>query len=493
MTPEVTLMRILPAVEALLKETVNGALSAEAPTTLYALEAQTQRVLPRIGQVVLQALASAQGSGLAGPTRLCGCGEQQHYHDQARPLSVQTSVGEIRLRVRAYYRCGACGATSYPLDEQLGLGLAGRMSRYLQEQCGWLLALLPGRVGCATLERFGWPAISPSHLRVQAEALGEELDQLQQARVAQLQAAVAGPTTHVALRQPAQSSRVYAAPDGLKYCTTERDPQTGKLVWREFKAAAVYEGDPQAVVVTPTRPGHRPPLRQRLQDWLATPTSTETMLLADHAVRITYVAQTGSYAQFGQALWAELYERGVGTTVSDLAVVADGSPHLDGVVDRELRVPGVQVTRILDQPHAQAHLWAVSKTVFGEGSPAGVRWVQAPLQALDRGQVDLVCAALEDLACAHAARTPEGADKARKAATYFADRAAQLAYPTFLAQGYQVGSGLAESACKRFGTDRMKGAGMRWTIPGAQQVATLRMLLLSDRWQEVSALCSNTA
>jgi len=32
----------------------------------------------------------------------------------------------------------------------------------------------------------------------------------------------------------------------------------------------------------------------------------------------------------------------------------------------------------------------------------------------------------------------------------------------------------------------MKGSGMRWNVPGAQPVATLRMLLLSDRWQEVS-------
>jgi hypothetical protein len=56
-----------------------------------------------------------------------------------------------------------------------------------------------------------------------------------------------------------------------------------------------------------------------------------------------------------------------------------------------------------------------------------------------------------------------------------------------------MGSGLAESACKRFGTDRIKGAGMCWTIPGAQKVATLRVLLLSDRWQDVTALCFNTA
>ena len=39
----------------------------------------------------------------------------------------------------------------------------------------------------------------------------------------------------------------------------------------------------------------------------------------------------------------------------------------------------------------------------------------------------------------------------------------------------------------------MKAAGMRWTVSGAQQVATLRMLLLSDRWREVSDLCRRVA
>jgi len=210
-------------------------------------------------------------------------------------------------------------------------------------------------------------------------------------------------------------------------------------------------------------------------------------------VRVSYVARTECYARFGEWLWAELRERGLGAPVADLAVVADGSPHLDQLVDAQLRLPGTHLTRILDLPHAQGHLWAAAKAVFGEGAAAGTRWIQAPLLALERGQPELVCQALEALAAEHAARSPDGADRARKAAAYFSARADQVAYPAFLAQGYQVGSGLAESACKRFGTDRMKGAGMRWSLPGAQQVATLRMLLLSDRWQEVADHCRAAA
>jgi hypothetical protein len=179
--------------------------------------------------------------------------------------------------------------------------------------------------------------------------------------------------------------------------------------------------------------------------------------------------------------------------VSDLAVVADGSLHLPQVVDTQLRLPGLQLTRILDLPQAQQQRWAVSNAVFGEQSAAGLRWGQAPLLALERGQVDLLCQSLTTLATDHEARAPTGAAQARKAAAFFAERAAQVAYPTFLAPGSQVGSGRAESACTRCGTDRLKGAGLRWTVPGAQQVATLRLLLLSDRWAEVADHCRKPA
>jgi hypothetical protein len=493
MTPEVVLKNMLPAVETVLKAVVAQALTTERPPTLYELEALTQHVLPQIGQVVLQELTRAQGSGLVGPTRPCACGAEQHYRDQGRTVVVQTSVGDIRLERRAFYHCGACPATSYPLDERLGLGQAGRMSRYLQEQCAWLLALLPGRLGRQTLLRFGWPAVPASQVVAKGEALGAEMDAREAQRLAALQAADAEPDGVLVPRQPAKSARLYAAPDALRYCTTEHDPQTGKLVWRELKAAAVYEGAPPGKRAAPRKARRAPraesALRRRVQAWATTQTPSWTLAPVDQAVRVTYVARTEPYARFAEFLWKELVDRGLGTPVRDLAVVADGSSHPEGVVAAQLRLPDVQLTHILDLPHAQAQLWALSKTVFGEGTAASVRWVQAPLEFLERGQVDDLCAAITAIANEPAVRSPAAAEEAATTAAFFRDRAAQLAYPTFLAQGYQIGSGLAESACKRFGTDRMKGAGMRWTVSGAQKVATLRLLLLSDRWAEVSAHC----
>jgi hypothetical protein len=499
MNTETVLASIVSGVTEVLKQVVNQTTTSPTSPTLYDLEAQTQAALPQIGQVILQVLTLAQGSGAQGPLRPCACGQGQGYHDQARPLTVQTSLGDIRLPQRAYYHCQACGTTSYPLDERLGLGQAGRMSRYLQEQCGWLLALLPTRVAQQTLLRFGWPPIAVSQIREHGEALGAELEAHEQAALeGARQEAAQRSIDQAPPRQPAQSQRLYAAPDGVMYSTTERDPASGHAVWRELKGAAVYEAEPapepKRVPASEVAPFPEAlTARQRILKWLREQDSTAEVVPTDQAVRVSYVAQTGEWRTFGGRLWAELWARGLSRPVRELVVVADGAEHIDRVVADELRLPDLEVTRILDLAHAQQHVWAVSQAAFGPGSAAGRAWVQEPLTALERGQGEYVLRALEALAAEREQTAPDVAALARKTAEYVRRRLEQMAYPRFVGAGYQIGSGLAESACKRFGTDRMKGAGMRWTVQGAQWVATLRMFVLSDRWGEVSAYCRQAA
>lgn len=178
------------------------------------------------------------------------------------------------------------------------------MSRYLQEQCGWLLALLPARVAQQTLHRFGWPAVSASLIREHGEALGAELEQHEQAaRAGARAAAAASPAYQLPPRQAAQSQRLYAAPDGVMYCTTERDPETDQMRWRELKVAAVYEAE-AAEQIEPA------PVRARIQAWLRQEHPEATLPGPDQAKRVSYVAQTGPWEQFGQRLWAELWARG---------------------------------------------------------------------------------------------------------------------------------------------------------------------------------------
>ena len=53
-------------------------------------------------------------------------------------------------------------------------------------------------------------------------------------------------------------------------------------------------------------------------------------------------------------------------------------------------------------------------------------------------------------------------------------------YPAYVRNGWQIGSGPVESACKTVVGNRLKGGGMRWGENGADAVCHLRALYLSE-------------
>jgi len=81
------------------------------------------------------------------------------------------------------------------------------------------------------------------------------------------------------------------------------------------------------------------------------------------------------------------------------------------------------------------------------------------------------------------------ADELRKLIGYVADNEHRTDYPAYRAQGWDLGSGPTEAACKVVGA-RFKQSGMRWVPPGAATVAPLRALYLSgtDAWDTYWAM-----
>jgi hypothetical protein len=77
----------------------------------------------------------------------------------------------------------------------------------------------------------------------------------------------------------------------------------------------------------------------------------------------------------------------------------------------------------------------------------------------------------------------------RKQVVYFRNHAHRMDYPTYVSQGWQIGSGPVESACKTVIGNRLKGGGMRWGEKGSDGVAQLRAVYLSEPscWQDLWA------
>ena len=81
--------------------------------------------------------------------------------------------------------------------------------------------------------------------------------------------------------------------------------------------------------------------------------------------------------------------------------------------------------------------------------------------------------------------SPERLEVYRQQAQYFRNHQHRMDYPTYIQNGWQIGSGPVESGCKRLVTLRLKGPGMRWKTRGTTTMCHLRALLLGEpeQWE----------
>ncbi len=68
-----------------------------------------------------------------------------------------------------------------------------------------------------------------------------------------------------------------------------------------------------------------------------------------------------------------------------------------------------------------------------------------------------------------------------EAMRYFENHHERMNYPYYRAQGWQIGSGPVESACKTVVGQRLKQAGMRWKAYGTDSVCHLRACFAAAR------------
>jgi hypothetical protein len=66
---------------------------------------------------------------------------------------------------------------------------------------------------------------------------------------------------------------------------------------------------------------------------------------------------------------------------------------------------------------------------------------------------------------------------------YFRNQVHRMEYPTYEANGWYIGSGAVESACKTVVNQRLKGSGMRWGESGTHAVCHVRALYRSEHTQ----------
>jgi hypothetical protein len=203
----------------------------------------------------------------------------------------------------------------------------------------------------------------------------------------------------------------------------------------------------------------------------------------------------------GKVVWAEMRQEIEGEEVSGRqAVLADVCVELDrrdptqqqkAIVlcdgERALWMTfALMLTRpyvaILDLWHALTYLWLAAK-VFHVGKPAREAFVTARLRQLLEGKVCGVIKGLKQMGTQQGL-TGEKRRTLAKVVGYFENNRDHMQYDVYLREGYPIGSGVIEGACRHVIKDRMERAGMLWTLEGASALLRLRVVHTNSHWDE---------
>ena len=401
---------------------------------LGGIETCLQGVLRGIGGALVAGLARRRLAHLAGRSVQCpGCGGAVRLVDGARPRTLVGLVGEVRLS-RPWYHCTTCQEGHAPLDAVWGLGRQAVTPGLARVACRDGLEAAFGQGADLLAEHLG-VHLAEETVRHLTEAMGQvvEVDQADRTQWA------------LPADQPAPALLAVEL-DGVLLHERER--------WVETKVGRVAVLGPGLVVDQETGDRH--------------------LALGPSA----YCAAVGSVDVFWPRLARDAVRAGLGRRIQTVVVLADGAEWIWAQARLHLQLPGVEVVEIVDFYHATEHLGTVAAAVFGPGSLRAADWLDRQCHRLRHQGVAPIQVALAALQ----PQTDTATDEVRKACGYFTTHAARMAYPAFRARLFPIGSGAIESTAKNLIQARQTQAGMRWTLIGAQQVASLRALHRSARW-----------
>ena len=371
----------------------------------------------------------------------CRCGRSARFKG-VRSHTAVTMAGSIRFD-RRYFYCRRCDSGFCPVDGRLGIG-RGTYTDSVQQQAVRICTLAPYNVAVDLFKDLCGVSVSISH----AQRMVEHAEKIAALLMADR------------LKATDESDRVRLAvwsgelpapprPSGAECFYIEMDGVQTPLVrsWNEMKVGVCFSvsGGVQG--------------------------------------RKTHVSHLGGTHEFAPHLYALAIKEGLDSAKATV-VLGDGASWIWNLAADQFP----KAIQILDLWHVLDRLGKVARSAFGEENTALVKqWLHERKAELLSSRLADVKTAIQSLARKH----PACAELAKADMGYHKNNASRMDYAKYLNLGLYIGSGVAESACKRVVTQRLKGAGMRWSSVAAQAMAKLRCLALSLQWSELTKCWNN--
>jgi hypothetical protein len=350
-------------------------------------------------------------------------------------------MGEIALLGRAYYHCPACHAGHVPLDGALGFSarkltpgaeevatLAGTVSSFAEAAEKFLPKMSGLRLSESTVERTTEDAGARlGTLWADGHTLGAKADWR---------------WNHDAKGRTIAYVSVDATGVGIQGEQGAR--ADGRMVW----VGKVFNPRPE-VRAAPPKP-HPPSAR--------------------------YQAGLTDLDELGARLRRQAAQVGMDRAEQWVALT-DGGNGLDEFMD----VHFPRAVRILDFYHAAEHLGDFAKAYCGGDADAAEGLTEEWSHQMKHEGGAAILATLEALDLK--GQPPTAREAHRLVTGYVRNNLHRMDYPRYRSEGWQIGSGHIEAACKTVVNQRLKQSGMRWGCDGADALCHLRALYEGETGQ----------
>jgi hypothetical protein len=350
-------------------------------------------------------------------------------------------MGQIVLQGRAYYHCPACHAGHVPIDTAMGFSahqltggaeelatLAGTVSSFAEASAKFLTKMSGLRLSESTVERT-------------TEDAGQRLGDLWAG------GHTLGPDADWDWNRDAAGRTVaYVSIDatGVGMQGENGSKAEGRMVW----VGKVF--NPRA---EPTPSFPKP-----------------------HSPKACYQAGLMSLEELGARLRRQAAQVGM-DRVEQWVALTDGGNGLDDFM--EVYFP--RAVRILDFYHAAEHLSDFAKTYLGGDADAAKALTEEWSHQMKHEGGVAILATLETLDFKR--RSAATKEAYRLVTGYVRNNLHRMDYPRYRTEGWQIGSGHIEAACKTVVNQRLKQSGMRWGCDGADALCQLRALYEGETGQ----------
>jgi hypothetical protein len=351
---------------------------------------------------------------------------------------VTTLLGEV-VYERAYYHCPHCHQGEFPSDAAFGLEhkqSAG--AREVLSMAGALTSFEEAARDVVT--RMTGLVVSASTLQRTAESVGTDIAERRQA------GETIGPAAEWDWHRDAAGQRVaYVSADatGLLQQGPHAEKAEGRMPW----VGCVFNPQPTTAKTRDRRVWER-----------------------------RYVAGLMPQAELAGELRAEC--RAVGIQRADVAVaLTDGGAGLEETLLTTLAGLVQCLVFILDYFHVCEHLQEFAQLFVADPAARTAQMARWKELLKTSGGQELY----RELQSLDVGDGPESVREShRKLMNYVRTNLHRMDYPQYIARGWQIGSGMIESACKTVVGQRMKGRGMRWRERGSTALCQLRAVYRSE-------------